>query len=576
MGASLNVSSKALISGVILLAAEPALAQQAGPLPDAIRPPAVAKELAPQPLVNGGGGGYGAAPLFSPFPRDGALQPLSFRVPGLKPADEAPREFDVTFGVEGDEKWSDNVYSTPQPTKADFITSAGASLGANVDTRRVKGGLNYGLTYDKYATYSDLDGFRQNGIGLFDAEVIDQRFFISGRASVSQQSISATGPTTADSRTAAGNTVRVYTESVSPRVQQRFGEWALGQISYHHDETRYENASQGTPQTNSVTTSQSMTAANLNDSRTDGGRVEVRGGEAFSRLLWDYTGDVNRDVSSARTFDQVTHTVGTEYRLSADFGLLAAVGNDYLHSTAIDLSTYGGAFYSGGVHWTPSPDTDLRVGLGRRYDRPDWIMLLAHWLGPTTVVRVSVSSGVTTDSLSFERALNAVQRDVDGGFVDPFSGLTANPSASPFSRSNSIYWQRNSDLVLRHDELRDSVALSARVAEQQVIGTANNLNSQFGTNTTPGSSATVLAAYLTWMHHFTPDVSGLAVISQSDTIVSGGAIGRVTQRKGSLSLNYTLNPTLMGTLGYNIISTAPTPSGNISENMIAAGLRKTF
>ncbi|MBF0324557.1 MAG: TIGR03016 family PEP-CTERM system-associated outer membrane protein [Alphaproteobacteria bacterium] len=566
----MRIKTAVSISGILLLAAQPTLAQQAD------TPQRSTSQLAPQSLLNAGAGGYGAAPLFAPFPTAGALLPPSFQVPDLKPQADAPRPVAVTVSAAGREKFTNNVYRTAGPTKSDFVTTANGTVAADVDSRLIKGGLKYGLGYDKYATYSEMDGFRHNGIGLFDAELIDQRLFLAARASVSEQSVSQrehtgqTGQSTGAGSTSAGNTVRVYTQSIAPRFQQRFGDVALGQISYHHDETRYEDVSKA--QSASTSSTAAVKAADLDKSVTDGGRLEVRSGESFSRLLWDYTGDVDHEETKGRTYDQVSNTLGAEYRLSGDFSLLAAVGNDYIHSNSVDLDKYGGVFYTGGVHWTPSPATDLRFGLGHRYDRPNWIILGAHWLGPRTVLRVSSDSGITTDALSFEKALNAVRRDETGNFVNPFSGFEADPATSPFARSNAIYWQRNTDFVLRHDEVRDSFALSVRLAEQRILGGYSGSS----TTTLASGSATSRGASLSWRHHLTPAISSMAMISQSDTIVSDTTPGRTTQRKGSAELSYSMNPTLLGSLGYSVATTSPTPAGSIREDVIAVGIKKTF
>lgn len=566
----MRITTAASISGIFLLAAQPGWAQQtdtATPAPS---------RLAPQSLLGAGAGGYGAAPLFSAFPTTGALLPPSFQVPDLKPQAEAPRPFAVTASAAAREKFSTNVYRTAGSTKSDFITTANGNLGVDVDSRLLKGGAKYGLGYDKYATHTELDGFRHNGIGLFDAELIDQRLFVAARASVSEQSVSQrehtgqTGPSSSAGNTSAGNMVRVYTTSIAPRFQHRFGDIALGQISYHHDETWYEDVSKA--QAASTSSTATVKAADLQKSVTDGGRLELRSGDSFSRLIWDYTGDVDHEETKGRTYDQVSNTAGAEYRLTGEFALLAAVGNDYIHSNSVDLDKYGGVFYTGGLHWTPSPKTDLRVGLGHRYDRPHWIVLGAHWLGPRTVMRMSSDAGITTDALSFEKSLNAVRRDETGNFVNPFSGFDADPAASPFTRSNAIYWQRNTDFVLRHDEVRDSFALSVRLAEQRILG------GYTGTNTTsPASgSATSRGASLSWRHHLTPNLSGMATISQYDTEVSDTTPGRTTQRKGSLELSYTMNPTLLGSAGYSAAATSPTPTGSIREDVIAIGIKKTF
>lgn len=554
----------------MLLAAQPGWTQQADTIAQA------PSQLAPQSLLGAGAGGYGAATLFSPFPTTGAVVPLSFQVPDLKPQAEAPRPLAITASIAAREKFSNNVYRTAGATKSDFITTANGSIGADVDSRRLKGGVKYGLGYDKYATHTELDGFRHNGIGLFDSELIDQRLFVAARASVSEQSVSQreptgqTGPNSSTASTSAGNVVRVYSHSIAPRLQHRLGDLALGQISYHHDETWYEDVSKAQSASNG--SASSVKAADLQKSVTDGGRVEVRSGDSFSRLIWDYTGDADHEETKGRTYDQVSNTAGAEYRMTGEVALLAAVGNDYLHSDSVDLDKYGGAFYTVGLHWTPSPKTDLRAGLGHRYDRPHWIVLGAHWLGPRTVLRVSSDAGITTDALSFEKALNAVRRDETGNFVNPFSGFDADTAFSPFTRSNAIYWQRNTDFVLRHDEVRDSFALSVRLAQQRILGGDTGSD----TANPAGGSATSRGANLSWRHNLTPKLSGTATISQSETVVSDAMPDKTTQRKGSLELSYTMNPSLLGSLGYSAATTSPTPNGSIREDVIALGIKKTF
>lgn len=584
MGVRLRLPLTASIFGMALLTAPSAWSQQALPQENPSSSGTIGNSPTQPMIVGGGGGGYGAAPMFSAFPNGSALSSPSLQYPGLVPSSVAPRPFDFKLGVEGDEMWSDNIYSVsqrgggstegiPEGKKADFITALTPSVGVDVDTKALKGGLTYSPSFDRYASNTRLDGFSQNGIGIFDSELIDQHFFIDGRASVSEQNPSPTGAVTAGSRTAATNLETVYTTSVTPRFQQRFGDWAVGQLSYHHDQTDNQNASQ-------ITTTASSSTTGFNDSHNDGGRIELRSGVFFSRLLWDYTGDINHSVSTGSTgstYDQVSHTIGTEYRLTDDFGLLADGGHDHQHSDFADISKYGGLFYNGGIHWTPSPNTDMRVGAGRRYDHSDWTALIDHHLGPMTVIRLSEESGISTDALAFEQALNAVQQDQNGGFVNPFSGLSADPSYSPFARSNAIYWQRNTNLVLRHDELRDSFALTATIAERQLIANLGSSASTFSSTTTPlAAKTTVLGADFSWSHQLTPATAGVAVLSESDSRGTDNVLTGSKQLRGSLALNHNLNPTLVGTFGYSYAATLAESSGAIRENMVLVGLRKTF
>jgi len=546
----------------MLLAPYGAWAQQAD-MQNTPELPPVVPESPLAPLLTGGTGGYGASEQFSPFPKNVALQRPS-QLPTLTPANEGARPFTLQLGVEGNEQMTDNVFETAKPTKTDFVTSADTFADMNVDSRHIKGGLKYDLGYDVYASNSQMDGLRQNGMGLFDVELIDQKLFLDARASVSEQTIKSSGVLTPNSRTAANNLVRVYTGSITPRFQQRLSDWALAQVSYHHDETRYENASVTAPISSST-----LQGTSLNSSKTDGGRLDIRNGEIFSRLLWDYTGDINHVDFGASTFNQVTQTVGSEYRLTSDFGLLGSAGNDYLHSTSVDLKQYNGGFYSVGVHWNPSPDTDMRLGGGQRYGKTDWIVLFTHWLGSSTVLRLSVDEGITTDDLSFDQALNAVQRDENGSFINPFSGLAASPSSPFYTLSNAIYWQRNSDLVLRHDGARDSVALTARLAKQQLIG-------NLAPSTSPGINGTianVMGMDFTWAHHLSPVLS---LISQTDGFKVDSDIEKSKMYKETLSLNYLMNPSLTAIFHASTAASFPATSQSVRENTIGAGLRKTF
>jgi uncharacterized protein (PEP-CTERM system associated) len=544
-----------------------------------------APEAPPALIAVWSSGGYNAATLFSPFPKAAGLMPPSLRSPGLTPAIESHREFGVTLGATVDEQWTDNVFLTPSPKKSDFITSFDPAVSAELDTRLLKAAINYQPGYDKYATYSQLDGFRQNGIGSVDAEIIEQRLFLDGRASVSEQNSSPTGQVSAAPRTTANNLEQVDTESIAPRFQQRFDDWALAQISYHHDESHSSNASPISADSSQTFPSSATTTAALGNSQTDGGRVEVRSGQTFSQLLWDYTGDLSRNSADGTIYDQLSHTVGVEYRLNSDFGLLATGGDDVLHSNTQDLSKISGGFYSAGFHWTPSPNTELRLGAGWRYDRPNLTLLAEHHFGPMTVIRLSVNSGVTTDGMSFADALNGVERDETGRFVDPFSGLAANPSALPFARSNAIYWQRISNLVLRHEGGRDSVALTAGVAQQRPLDAATVQTAPTNPETVPIASTTVLQAALMWSHKIDPATAAVATISQSTNLTSDSGVGSSKRVEASIALDHHLNSTLLVSLSYRLGVTLQgttvglgqgLPTGNIRENVIIASLHKTF
>ncbi len=109
------------------------------------------------------------------------------------------------------------------------------------------GGLNFDLGYDKYAANPQLDGFRQNGIGIFDAELIEQQAF---PRRTGQRQRGKRQPVRPDHRRQPNggeqSCPRLYRQHRTEAAAEvrRYG---LGQLSVHHDETRNENASQITP-----------------------------------------------------------------------------------------------------------------------------------------------------------------------------------------------------------------------------------------------------------------------------------------------------------------------------------------
>lgn len=581
MGARYHTSSTAILFSVALLATQPAWAQQAGGSPIATGP--IPPATTPQPLVAGGAasgsGGYSATSLFSAFPTNGAVTPPSVSYPDYTPAVDAARPLGIRLGASAQEVWTDNVFSvapdrvlpnSPYSKKSDFITVLTPSVSLDIDSRRLKGGFNYNLSYDRYASNTRMDGFQQNGVGIFDSEVIDKLFFIDARGSVSEQNTSAVGGVAAGSRTSATNLTRVYTASIGPRLQQAFGDWAVGQVAYHRDVTHNQNASQiGS----TALYPAAVTGSAPNDSTTDGARVELRSGNYFSRFLWDYTGDTTRNNYKTNDYRSTSHTFGTEYRITDYFGLLASGGYDHQYSTAANMSKYGGGFYTGGFHWNPSPNTDLRFGGGRRYNHASWSALAEHHFSPMTVLRVSEDSGITTDALAFSQALDAVQRGPNGGFIDPFSGLRANPASSPFGLSNSVYWQRQTNIMVRHDELRDSFALTASISERQLLA---NVGGGPISLAPIGTNSTVTSASVSWSHQLDPVTSAQLSLSPSVTRSTDNAHTGSKRFQGALLLNRTLTQTLSASLGYTYGATLSQYSGGIRENLITLGLSKTF
>ena len=499
--------------------------------------------------------------VFSP-----ALAPPALQTPDASPSTgQTPAPpFQIKLGFSSEEKATDNAATTGVAPKADLISSVTPTTAVTYKTKKLDLGVNYELGYDKYAFSPNLGGLHRDGLGVADATLIDHTLFLDARFSDTLQSVNPAGPATADNRLTKTNQTQVTTLSVTPQLEQRLGAWAIGSLSYGHDETINQ------PMDSSQTVAPVGT---LSGTHTDIGKIELRNGEAFSYLLWDYTGETIQQFQNNQALYQNTHIVGAEYRLTTIIGLLTEGGLDDIRGYQIDSHAVSGVFYSAGLHWAPGSNTDVRVGWGRRYGGNDLYILGEYRFGAMTVLRLSSQTNLTTDAMSFIESLNAVQRDANGTFIDPFSGGAANPSAPLFTRSNAVYRQRTSSAVLTHTRARDTVSLTGSLAEQTVISGSIASQSTLP-GTTPGTASTSLMLDLEWTHELSPRANLALTASSDEVIESNSPMGKSQRYRAGLAWNYQISTTVTASVSYNFVDSASTPAATVRENIMLVGITK--
>lgn len=505
-----------------------------------------------------------------PFPHPAALGAPVLQRPGAVPPAAAvlPPPFLIKLGVAGEVKATDNVRAAPGASKkSDLITAITPSLGLSYKTGKLDFNLSYELAYDRYAASQELDGFRHNGLGVLDAELIKRILFVDSRFSISEQNVNPTGPTAADERTTSANRTRATTFSVTPRLQQRLGRWAVGQASYRHSETRYDKPS------DAAAALIGGAPGDLGDNSADTFRLELRNGEEFSRLFWDYGFETSRQQQNDQSLNQKTHDLGAEYRVSKQIGVLAQVGHDDIRGGGVDSAALSGVFYSGGLRWTPSPNVDLRVGWGERNGADNLYVLGEYKFSPMTVLRISHKTNIATDSMAAVEALDAVRRDPTGAYIDPFSGAAANPGASPFTRSNAIYRQRVSSAILSHTSARETISIAVSMAKQTVVG-GFDLGQAAIQSAARGTANATVSLGLGWTHLLTPTTSIAFTGSRDAVIESNAPTGKSERYRAGVSLSHQMNPLLSADVSYRFADWKPEVGPRIRENMIIFGLRK--
>ncbi len=462
--------------------------------------------------------------------------------------------------LSGSESWTDNALSTSNTRKADFVTTVEPSVIVDGKGERLNFGVNYDVAYDAYADQTQLNGFRQNGFGDVRAELVPDWLFLDARGNMSEQTIAPVGVVTAGDRTAASNLVQVGSWSVTPSLLHRIGSTALVEASYRHDQLAYLTG---------LDVAQIQPGQTVADSVGDGGHVKIRSGEDFTNLLWGYTADADRVSRAALVFTHVANTGQSELRIADGFGLLAHLGYDHVDDQQINSAKYSGVFYGAGFHWAPASDADLRLEVGRRYDGIDISALGTYHVGAFTALKVQQRSGLETEDETFANALDLIQRDPAGHYIDPFSSLAAAPSASPFTRSSSVFKIRRTDIAVNYAREENTAVLAGGLITRTDLSDDGSLGGV-------GSQTSAFTLSVSLAHAVNESVSAGVTLGGED--VYGGTLPVDKGRTGRMGLDvvYLIDPTATVRVSYHYVDTHPDQGDPVHENMLTLGARKTF
>lgn len=465
---------------------------------------------------------------------------------GPQPAAAEEWRLRPVIGVE--ERYTDNVFSTKTNAESDFITTLTPSFSLSGSGSRVKADINYDLSYDNYAQNSDLNGLRHNLLGVTNTDLWKEHATVDARASVSEQAVSRTGP--ADSRTQPSNQTRIATYSLTPRLEQRLGDWAAAEALYRHAETKYLQTSVGSASTLP------------NDSTTDSAKLGLKSSSEFTRWRWSLFGDSSTTQrTSSASLDQSSITGSSDFAINRHLGFLTTLGFEDISDPTIGDNQYGGMFYSAGLRLQPGPRTMLKAEVGRRYDGVYWSGEAQYEMALTSL-RAYHREGIRTQSLNYADQLNAVQRDENGNLVNPFTGTEAQPNADMSDLTSDLFKEKETALSFTHRRQRYIWTFSSNLLTRDYVSR--------------GTQEETLGLNLSLNHSFTPKLSGNVAVNYTTTLEAPKGQGSDTRWRTSASLNYQFNPSLSGNFGFNHQTLDSEDARGYSENVISIGLRKEF
>ena len=315
------------------------------------------------------------------------------------------------------ETYTDNVRLGIRGGGEDFVTQINPGIVIRGDARRFNLNIDYTMNNLIYAENSNLTRMRQQLNALGTAELIQNLFFVDGRASITQQNLSLLGPQAINNVNVTGNRADVRTVSISPYLRHRFGSLATGEVRYLHNEVSSDNS-------------------RINSS-LNGYTANINSGDAFRTLGWglNYSNQMVDFTQSGRSVEMERSSASLRYRVTPQFALTASGG--YERNGFISIRGKNSSpTWTVGFMWQPSDRTSIALSGGQRFFGDTYSALASHRTR-LTVWDVSYDENVSTFN---QQAQGGITGFGGGGFgAGGFAGgfnqlLTAqNPGANPLT-----------------------------------------------------------------------------------------------------------------------------------------------
>lgn len=296
-------------------------------------------------------------------------------------------DWKITPTLSLQETYTDNVtLAPPGLEKSDFITQINPGISLTGTGSRLKLNASYVMQNLVYAEESSRNTMNHILNANANAELVENFFYLDGRAAISQQNISLLGPQAADNVNSTGNRTEVQTYSVSPYLRHSFGNFASTEIRYTHDEV-------------------STGGSGLLNSQADRIQLSLNSGSAFNKLGWglNYSNSETDYGNTAQTNIQATKTEvvsgNLHYSVTPKFRLTATGGYEKNDYDSIGEKP-DGSFWTAGFSWAPSARTSINASAGRRFFGDTYSLAASH-RSRLTVWSVGYSEDITTTRSQF-------------------------------------------------------------------------------------------------------------------------------------------------------------------------------
>lgn len=489
-------------------------------------------------------------------------------------------EWQITPRLDLKETYTDNVALMPRGLeKSDFVTEINPGISLMGSGPRLKVNANYQMQNLFYAEEDSRNTTWHQLNANANAELVDNLFFLDGKAGISQQNISLFGPQTANNLNATGNRTEVRTYSISPYLRHSFHKLASSELRYSHD---------------SVDTSTS----GLWNSQTDRIQFRLDSGPAFRTFGWglnfsdEKIAYKNTENILAQDIDSKILSGNLRYLITPRFSLKATAGYEENNYIPIGEKPEG-SFWSTGFSWAPTARTSIDASAGRRFFGDTYSLAATHrtrasfwnlsYSEDITSTQSEFLIPTTIDTATFLNQLWAASipdTAIRQQFVDTFIRNTGLPPAlsEPLNYfTNRLFLQKSLQASVAFTGAKNTVVLSMFNVSREAQTSEAMDSALFGSSNLALSERTKqLGGSALWTWRIGPLTT--ANISAAYTRNNFTVVGRTDDDKTiRLGLTRQLQPKLNGSVELRRLQRDSNQSGNdYRENAVMASLSMRF
>ncbi len=460
---------------------------------------------------------------------------LAAALPGGANADD----WKLEAGISAKETYTDNVALSSTNRQSDFITDLSPYITASKKGARFQADFRYAMQNLFYADQSSRNRINHQLAGRAKAELWENELFLDANASISQQLTSLLGPV-GDTATAASNTTDVYTLSVSPYWQHRFGSTANLLARYTHGEV-------------------SSSGSSFANSSTDSINTTLSSGTAFNNWFWNLAySDQQTNYSNRPDVKLSTVSGAVGYSITAKLRVNGTVGYDKNNYLYTGTTKPQGRFWSAGFSWAPTNRTTLSASRGERYFGKTYSLAFDHRTRRTTW-HAAYAQDVTTTASQFTFPYGVSTFDYLYNRAD-WEALFPDPSQRATMVTLAIL-MNGWPLVLTDQ----STVLTSQVY----------LNKRFDASVGYRTAKTVTTLSLLDVQRESQESGNVSSALYPTDIFA--ATNSTKQRGAQLMWLWTMNPRLSASIGLNLTRNEFPQLGRTDKlSVLSVGLTRTF